>query len=159
MAAKLFFTITVFALLGCHGSCFAWLGETEEEIRKQYGDPVFEDPHPPSSAPAEKELGFLYDDMQVIVTLYRGQSVSEGYKFEENITDALIPKIEKILKNDGRGLGWKRIENPAAFNAELTHGWVRMDRAVNAVVWRNSPDTLEVSDAAFNAEMMKERSR
>jgi hypothetical protein len=159
MLRSIFLVITAAMALVSPGTCFAWLGETEEQIRERYGAPISSDENP--SPPAEKVLTFLADDSSsVTVVFFNGRSACELYKFNSpRIGETDVPKIEEILAKNTRRAKWKRMTNPAASNPNIVLGWMRLDFAASASVMTEPADTLQVSDNEFSAAVSRARAR
>jgi hypothetical protein len=144
--------------------CFARLGETEEQLGQRYGRPFYQSTDKSVVPPGgEKRLNYLKDNITVHVTLYQGRSVVEGYEFKDDgrkplpIEGDVLDTAEAILEASSQGHGWRRHPMPQQVNPRILHVWQREDGNASAVVWRNEPNTLEVSDSEFMRESNRAR--
>ena len=144
--------------------CFGRLGETEEQLQRRYGPPFWQSTKIEDVPPGgEKRLHYLKDKILIYVTLFQGRSVSEGFAFEDAkgrplpIEGDLIEKVEAILDDNSDGREWRRHPAPQVVNKEFLHGWERDDGKAAALVWRNAPNILEVSDVEFEQESDRAR--
>ena len=144
--------------------CFGRLGETEEELERRYGRPFYQTTDRANMPPGgEKRLNYLKDNITVHVTLHRGRCVSEGYEFKDSqrrplpIENETLDTAEAILEASSQGSEWSRHPAPETVNPGIKHVWQRADGGASAVVWRNSPNMLELTDNEFMAESNRAR--
>lgn len=154
----------VYACLLSPAVCFGRLGETEDQLERRYGRPFYQTTDKSMMPPAgEKRLNYLKDDITVNVTLYQGRSVSEGYEFQDSdrrplpIEGDVLDRAEAILEASSQGHNWNRHPAPQKINPGILHVWQRSDGNASAVVWRNNPNMLEVSDSEFMQESNRAR--
>lgn len=157
-------TLTACSHLLSPAACFGRLGETEEQLERRYGRPFYQTTDKSMMPPAgEKRLNYLKDDITVNVTLYQGRSVSEGYEFKDSarrpvpIEGDSLDRAEAILEASSQGHEWNRHPAPQRVNPGILHVWQRSDGNASAVVWRNKPNMLEVSDSEFMQESNRAR--
>lgn len=159
---KKYFCLLVYLICGISlwpANCFGRLGETEEQLAQRYGQPYFQstkkDDVPPGG---EKTMIYVKDKIVIHVTLLRGRSASEGFRFNDAngrpipIEGDVMEKAEAILDANSNGRKWQRHPAPQMVNKEILHGWERDDDAATAMVWRSNPNVLEVSTNEFHQE-------
>jgi hypothetical protein len=139
------------------GACWARLGETEAEIIKRYGQPTGTDSDPKNLGIAEKKLRFFKGDTHVVVLIFRGRSVMECYTFlGEQVTPVPVrnnlAKAEALLEASAQGEEWVRHPAPHLVRDDVLESWERSDGKAMAMVYLNRPETLEVSDVAYQRE-------
>jgi hypothetical protein len=143
---------------------FGRLGETEEQLEKRYGRPFYQTTDKANMPPGgEKRLNYLKDNISVYATLYRGRSVAEGYEFKDNsgrplpIEGDALDKAEAIIEASSAGHTWRRHPTPQLANPRILHAWERSDGKASAIIWRNEPSILELSDTEFMRESGRAR--
>jgi hypothetical protein len=144
--------------------CLARLGETEEQLERRYGRPVYQTTDKAGMPPGgEKRLNYLKDNITVHVTLHQGRSVAEGYEFKDGSRGALpiegdvIDTAEAILDASSQGHEWRRHPAPTRINPGMLHVWQRSDGKAGAIVWRNKTNMLELTDMEFMKESNRAR--
>jgi hypothetical protein len=158
------FACLAFAYVCLPGASFGRLGETEEQLERRYGRPFYQTTDR-ANMPlgGEKRLNYLKDNITVHVTLSRGRSVSEGYEFKTNdrrpmpIDGDVLNTAEAILDANSEGHEWSRHPAPQSVNPRILHVWQRSDGEASAVVWKNEPSMLELSDNEFMRETGRAR--
>lgn len=133
--------------------CLARIGEAEAEIEARYGMPARTEPKPIDAAPAEKRVWFEKNGVLVGAIIYRGRCVGESYGFMGNGGETVkvgddLPKAKALLQANAQGAVWKE-HLPELVNPGMEYLWQRSDGKAFAVVWKRSPDTLQVMEASF----------
>ncbi len=143
----------------CH-ECVARLGETEEDVRARFGEPLWEATDKETvPAGGDKMLRFSKKGIEVFVTLRRGISVCEFYEFRDDngdpepiSDDTNMRKVEGLLEANSQGHKWKRHVAAHMVLKGSRHVWERSDDGAAAVVWAKDPNVLEVTDTKWRLE-------
>jgi hypothetical protein len=136
----------------------ARLGETEEELVARFGRSTSQVTDKDKIGIADKELMFEKNGTIIHATIYNGVCVGEGYEFMDRNGNELplrgdaLEKAEAALGANAAGFRWQKHPDPSSINPEMMHAWNRTDGQVSAVVWRNSPNILEITDMGFLRE-------
>lgn len=144
--------------------CLGRIGETEAEVRKRYGEPLWERTEGEVvPVGADKFIYFEKNSIRVSVVLRRGKSVCEIYDFrdangeQEPITDETnMNKVEGILEANSQGHKWKRHVAAHMVLKGSRHVWERTDDGAAAIVWSNEPSVIEVTDTKWRLEANRE---
>lgn len=128
----------------------AWarIGETEEELKKRFGEPYTVNTK--DITVGDKQLFFVKDGIDVVATILNGRSVGEGYFFRKNgqpqpIEGDLLAKAAALVETNSHGRTWLKHPAPEQENPKIKHCWIRSDKNAVAVIWKSKPDVLEVT--------------
>lgn len=137
---------------------WARIGETEEELKKRFGEPYHVNTK--QIEVGDKQLFFTKGDIDVVATILNGRSVGEGYFFRLNgqprtIEGDLLAKAAALVETNSQGQTWLKHPAPEQQNPEIKHCWIRSDQNAAAVIWKSKPDVLEVTLKSVQEETFR----
>lgn len=152
-------TTSALFMLALTTPALADLGETEQELKKRFGNPTKTVDDQEKVAPADKQLIFKTPSSTVIVAVLDGKAVYEEYVFDEDIKGPNDPKVKAILDRQSKSGAWDLFPDPKLIGPDRKYVWGRIEGAqekwANASVRTSAPKSLELQTHNFTLLLKK----